>query len=658
MQSRLLIINCPSDYFVHVPMGTFGLCDYLSQKDFQVRLLNLALYDKSDVDKVLDHYLDLFRPTHVGLIFHWQETVEGVLWVGEYIKSSMDQIKVFCGGFTAGYFGENLLERCLFVDYLVKGDPEKPLELLLEGTEPSEIPNLIYRDFSGIRSNEVSYFIDQETISRISFCTLPHLYDHEVYIKAVEGKLGFPIFIGRGCAFNCRYCGGSRESFRLHSGRGKPVARSIDAVIADLKRLKEFTKKIYICYENDQGYIKALFNAMKKEESLLKTFQLNYGAWQLFDREFLKLYKDLFIFAGRDKPLFEVSPEVFDDKSRQKIKYHNLNYSIADVKENLYLINKHLGDSVKVHLFFSRYHDTAKTYPAMREEIVGIFRLKHDLFCENITNVRIQYDHLSTDVGSRYWEDYVEHAGDLDTLISATRKLKVREHYSFSVDNLCVYMPKTLSEQEILRCELLILILKTLENHFHELFHILFKYLGELFIGLIEEIVTEVYLNKPGNVFTALDNCELLNYVKLKVVQQESLLSKLPFIEDLARFEIRKVMCRRGPRPARSGYQTKRPRLNHAFISVHQHDYLDLPNFLQSLEKQGPTNLAPEKTVFIFLADDILSMTYETYRATLKAFEKGISQDEYYALMNKKGIFDTSYHKAFVGRLFQSDVLF
>lgn len=87
MQSRLLIINNPSEYFVHIPMGTFGLCDYLSQKNVEVRLLNLALYNRTDMSKVLDHYLDIFQPTHVGLTFHWQETAEGVLWAGEHIKS-------------------------------------------------------------------------------------------------------------------------------------------------------------------------------------------------------------------------------------------------------------------------------------------------------------------------------------------------------------------------------------------------------------------------------------------------------------------------------------------------------------------------------------------------------------------------------------------
>jgi hypothetical protein len=639
-------------------MGTFGLCDYLSQKNIQVKLLNLALYNKTEMGRVLDYYLDMFQPTHIGLVFHWQETAEGVLWAGEYIESHIDYVKIICGGFTAGYFGKNLLEKCQFVDYIIKGDPEKPLELLLNGSELSEIPNLIYRDSSGVLSNKVSYHIDQETISRISFCNLTYLYDHELYIAAVDKKLGFPIFIGRGCAFNCKYCGGSCVSFRLHSGRNRPVVRSINAVVSDLKLLKDFTKKIYICYENDRDYIKTLFEEMKKEKTLIKAFQLNYGAWKLFDPEFLELYKELFIFDTGNKPIFEISPEVFDDDSRQAIKHNNVSYSIKGLKENLYLINDYLGNSVNVSLFFSRYHDTAKTYFDMRKEIVGISRLKHELLCNKIINTEIFYGHLSTDVASHYWEKYVEHPRDFDTLISATRRLKAQDQYSFPVDNLCIYIPKTLSEEDIFRCELLILILRTLEKHFHELFHIMFKCIDLLTIDIIEEIIVEVYLNRPGNVFSAIDYCELLNYVKIKILQQESLFSRLPFIEELVSFLTKKARYQRRTQPIRSSYRTVQPRLNHAFISIHNHDYLDLPNFLKRLEKEGPNNLTIEKTVFIFLEDEILSMTYETYSATLKAFEKNISLDEYYELMEKKRIFDLSYHKNLVAKLFQSNVLY
>jgi hypothetical protein len=658
MQSRLLFINCPSEHFLYVPMGTFGVCDYLSRKNIPVKVLNLSLYDHREADSILKDYMNLFQPTHIGLIFHWQETAEGVLWVGEYIKSRYRHLKIITGGFTAGYFGKNLLERCQFIDYVIKGDSEKPLELLLRDTDTSEIPNLIYRDSTEIRSNAISYFINEETLSQIAFSELTYLHDYDLYIKAIEEKLGFPIFIGRGCEFNCVYCGGSRRSFTLHSERINPVVRTVDSVISDLKRLKDFTKTIYVCYENERGHIRELFGAMLKEKDLVKAFQLNYGAWQLLDNEFLDLYKHLFLLDGNRKPLFELSPEVFDDESRLKIKPHHVTYSIEDLKENISLISYHLDNNVKVSVFFSRYHDVRKTYAEMRREIAGIFRLQHDFFVNSLTNASVQYDHLSTDIASHYWEKYVEHPRDFDTLISSARRIRAQETYSFPVNNFFIYIPETLSEEDVFRCELLIEIFEMLGNNFHELFHIMIHCLEDQLVDLLEEIVTDEYTNRPGNVFASLDKYELLNFLKLHSMKRESYLSRIPFIEDLTGFSIKKAMCQRRQQPYKSFYQTDRPKINQAFISINEHDYLDLQNFLNRLKKEGPRNLTTDKTVFIFLADEILSMSYITYRSTLKKFENGFSLDDYYVLMRKKGVFTVPYHRDLIAKLFQHDVLY
>jgi len=203
----------------------------------------------------------------------------------------------------------------------------------------------------------------------------------------------------------------------------------------------------------------------------------------------------------------------------------------------------------------------------------------------------------------------------------------------------------------------LIFILKSLEKHSYEHFHILFKCLDELVIGVVEETIAEVYANRSGNLFKSLDHCELLHDLKRTITQNQSLLSRIPFIEDLTSLQIKKAMCRRTPHQTRGCYQTRRPRLNHAFISIHGHDYLDLSHFLRRLEQEGPNNLRPEKTVIIFLVDEVMSMPYETYRMTLKVFETGISLDQYYALMHQRGIFDVSYHERFLEKMFQSDVL-
>lgn len=638
-------------------MGTFGLCDYLTKQDIDVKLLNLALYDRNETASRLSYYLDLFQPTHVGIVFHWQETTEGVIEVSEYINSKRKGVDIIYGGFTAGYFGEGLLNKCEFVDYIIKGDPERPMELLLKGDKPSKIPNIIYRDKNSISSNKVSYHIDQETLAEISFSEITYLYDYDLYIKAIEEKLGFPIFIGRGCRFNCRYCGGSTLSHRLHSGRKEPVVRSIESVIKDLKRIRDFTGKIYICYENDRLYIKNLFKEIKKEKSLVKAFQLNYGAWQLFDKEFLELYRDSFILDSKEKTVFELSPEVFDDKGRQHIKQNTAPYSIQDLIENQKLVNKYFRDSVNTSIFFSRYHEVSKTYSDMKAEIIGIFRLKHIVLCNNIQNVNVCYDHLSTDVASQYWKTHMESPKDFNTLLSSIKRLNSQEYYNFPVNNLCMYIPNTLTEKDITLCEMLIAVLKAFEMYFHEMFHIVFQCLDELFIDVIEEVISEKYSLMPEKIFKTLEYSEMLSDVTKKIIKEDVLMSKVPFLEDMSDLFLKKALSMRRQKSERDYPESDHKKLNRDFISIHKHDYLDLMNFLKRLEREGAHNLIKDKTVFIFLADDIVSMPYATYSETLKAFEEGMSLKTYYDLMKKKGIFTPAYHEHLIQRLLQSNVL-
>ncbi|MDQ7788226.1 MAG: hypothetical protein RDU01_11545 [Thermodesulfovibrionales bacterium] len=655
-QPKLLIINCPSEHFLYIPMGTFGLCDYLRRKGIETRILNLSLYAHAEIHDTFDYYLNEFQPTHAGLIFHWQETAEGFFWAGEHVRSRRPDIKIIAGGFTAGYFGENLLEKCRFLDSVIQGDPERPMELLLNGAGADEIPNLIHRK-AGICSNRAKYHTDRRTLSWMSFSDLSFLYDHERYVEAIEKKLGFPVFIGRGCRHSCDYCGGSRRAFTLHSRGSKAAARSIPSVIADLRRLRDFVRTIYICYENDLTYLKDLFRAIQKEPELAKTFRLNYGAWNLPDEEFLGLYREVFAVSQEWKPVLELSPEVYDDRSREKIKQKQGEYAIEALRENIEFINTYFKDTVTISVFFSRYHSTLTTYRDMRKEIHHIFRFKHELVCRDLWNVNVSYGHLSTDVGSCYWEKYIDNPGDFETLVSGIRGLRVQEQFSFPFDNLCLYVPQRLTKEEVFKTELLIFILRVLERSFFEMFHILFSCLDELLIELIEDIIESVYKKRTGNVFRNLDHAELLDLFKSRITEKIPLSRRIPFAEDLIALHIKKVQCIRTSPHMRSGYQTERPKLNDAFISVCTQDYLNLPDFLRKL-KNGPDTLAAEITVSLFLADEIITMTYDTYRATIKEFEEGISVEEYYQLMERKKIFTHSYHKNLIAKLFQSNVLY
>lgn len=653
---RILFINPPSEFFNHVPMGTIGLCNYLNSLNIKAKILNLSLYELDDIKLHLDYYIHKFNPTHIGLILHWQEAIKGFIWTGEYLKSNYKDITLICGGFTAGYFGKNLLDRFYFIDFLIKGDPEKPVELLLKNEDNSSIPNLIFRHGNNIIENKVTYLIDELTLSNISFCDLDNLYDYDRYISILNKGLGFPLFIGRGCTNNCRYCGGSIVAFRLHSERKKPVFRTIKSIIIDLKLLKNYTNKIYICCDINRNLIKELFKAIRDDNSLRNKFILNYGAWNLLDKEFLELYKEAFHISKSEKPVIEISPEVFDDDMRKHIKSSDNYFSIDALVENIDLINSHFERNLFVSLYFSRYHETHDSYIKLKREIAEIYKLKNDFLMNNIKNIVIRYDHLSTDVGSYYWENFVDDPHDVNSLITSYKLINTHQYYSYPYNNICIYKPKNLTNEDILKIEMMIFILRLLEDNFIELFHISLRRLGRELFDIIDDIIEKEYKEKSANIFFDISYYDLLTYISEGIKKKSFFYEKIPFIEDLVKFCITKDKLKNRKEPLRISYIVDKPRLNYPLISIHENDYLNFVVLLKRMEIEK--TFAAQLTVYIFLIDEILTMPFETYKETIKRFEEGISLKEYYNLMEKNKIFNLSYHQELIKKLFESYVLY
>ncbi len=656
MSSRLLIINCSSPYFVYLPMGTFGLCDYLGRQGIEVRIINPALYTESRAREVIEEQLQDLRPTHVGLILHWQEAADGMLKTMNQVRAWNQHVPIICGGFTAGYFGEDLLKKYSGLDYIVKGDPEVPMARLLTGQSPENIPNLTYREAGVVRASASTWLIDQKTLDGLSFAKLEYLVDYDLYLEKVESKLGFPIFIGRGCVYNCDYCGGSCRAFGRHSGRRHPVARSLGSIVDDLKKLKDHTSILYICYEVDLNLVRSLFGAIRDHSDIAGHFMLNYGAWHLLDPDFLSLYKEVFKCSDSCRPLLEFSPEVYDDTNRKRIKNFKT-YTVEELVENIDLINDVLDHHVLIKVFFSRYHDTDQTLEAFKSELTGIYRLKHHLAATGRSNVKVCYDHLSTDVGSRYWEQYVANFTDFDTLLRLKGEVDTETCYRFPVDNLCFYIPENLPEAGVFRCEALIYALEGLEKNFYEFFHILFFCLGDAFMEVVEEVAVDQAAEQGPFFFKSSDFSGLILRIQDVISADPVRVSMVPFIKDLTRLNLEKTMRRELTHGFSRKISIERPRLKKEHLSIHEHDYLDLSGFLERLKKEGAANLKMQRTVYVFLQDEILAMPHATYRQTFKAFERHISLNEYYELMERQGLFSLSYHRGLIDKLFDSGIL-
>jgi len=654
MPPRLLIINCASPYFFYIPMGSFGLCDALRKEGLEARIFNPALYPEAEVRQRLFAVLDILQPTHVGLVCHWQETAHGLLTALEVVRAWDAEVVTLCGGFTASYFAEDLLRTVLELDYVVVGDPEVPVIQLLQGSPAAAIANLVWRENGAIRRSEKHWLMEQPLFDSLAFADCSCLVDAPRYFEKINTKLGFPVLLGRGCLFDCEYCGGSRHAFRLHSGRSRPVTRTLAAIIADLHRLKAQTSVLYICYENDPAFITSLFRAIGEDRELRGHFTLHYGAWHLLDAEFLALYRQAFNCTAVP-PIFEFSPEVVADHHRSAIK-RGATYGLEAMEENFRAISEAFSGRVRIEAFFSRYHP-AISIDDLKREIGAILLFKHRMIRQGLP-VHVCFDHLSTDVGSRYWEAHQKRPRNFARFLDLKARVDAGHLYPFPVDNLCLLIPAHLPSAFLVRHEALLLVLERLEHHCYELVQILLACLEERWLEVLEAVLGSWLDEQPAVVFST----ELPLGAIVEELGQRLLSSPLSypsFLADLFRFSRKKLALSQRialPKLA-SAPSGERLILDSERINIHEQDYLDLLPLLRRLQENKSNPIPYQRTAYLFLDSGIFAMSHGFYRSTLRLFEQPRTLESYFAALRNEPRIDMQQHKSLLDRLIKEDVL-
>jgi clorobiocin biosynthesis protein CloN6 len=158
--------------------------------------------------------------------------VQGAISLAERIKARRPELRVLFGGISSTYFADELV-RMPCIDMVMLGyDTHAPVDALLralkDGRSLDEVPNLAWKDASGaVRKNAFSH--KPETFA----CGV----DWSVLPEPPRKQRGLPIhemlsMQNAGCAYNCPWCGGSREAFKRVFGTKKAMARKTRDEIA------------------------------------------------------------------------------------------------------------------------------------------------------------------------------------------------------------------------------------------------------------------------------------------------------------------------------------------------------------------------------------------------------------------------------------------
>ena len=210
--------------YEYFPVGFKTLQRWLGDRGHRIEILNLSTlllrYPKLRISSVFEA-LDVRL---LGIDLHWMVHVQGSLEVARLFKIAHPDVPVIFGGISSTYYAEELI-RYPFVDMVMRGyDTHEPMHVLLEalkvGRPPRSVPNLLWKTPQGeIVDNDFSFKpdtfgcgIDWSSIpSEMPSRTLPILE-----VLSTQNA---------GCAYNCGWCGGSREAFRRVFQRKRAMAR-------------------------------------------------------------------------------------------------------------------------------------------------------------------------------------------------------------------------------------------------------------------------------------------------------------------------------------------------------------------------------------------------------------------------------------------------
>jgi len=247
--------------FTLLPAGVTGLVNLLRREGLSVRGVNYPSESFITPGFGLAEWLRHVGTPRLALIdLHWYEHSFGALDVARVCKQTLPGTSVIVGGMTASLYAREILDGFPYVDYVIRGDAEEPLRQLalqfcsgdVHARNLQSVPNLSYRAQSEVIENELSYHTPAEDMDRLDLINTEYL-DHARHYHGFqyvgrrgtflpsEGSpvLGHWLSIGRGCVYDCSYCGGGHESHRLIAGRPGLVMRSVSAVVDNLEELRD-----------------------------------------------------------------------------------------------------------------------------------------------------------------------------------------------------------------------------------------------------------------------------------------------------------------------------------------------------------------------------------------------------------------------------------
>lgn len=324
---------------MYMPIGLLAIAEFLHRNGYKTRILHLGIEKIANPYFSLQKYLKTINVKIIGLSLHWHFQSYDAIQIVREIKLLKPDIFIVLGGFTASYFYEEIINNFDSVDAIIRGDGEIPLlqlmkEIFKEKRNFYTIPNLTWRNGNKIIINKMDYSTQSENLEDLNFTNLEVLNNYFLYIQysripwfwikgfkenfnlALSKLRIFPLLITMGCPVTCSFCGGSKFSQKIISGRTGIAIRSVDKVIESMVAVKKYGYDAilinYFPFNESRSYFTKWFDGVKSKNINIDCI---VECWDLPPDWFIQLFKSTFL--NSVESLIVISPDTGSERIRK-----------------------------------------------------------------------------------------------------------------------------------------------------------------------------------------------------------------------------------------------------------------------------------------------------------------------------------------------------
>jgi hypothetical protein len=373
-----------------IPIGVVGLSNLLISMGHQVTGISVPVEKFVDKNFNLKMKIETENPDVVLIDLHWAIYSYSVIEICRLVKEIKKSIITIIGGITASIYYKEILEEFDFIDLIIKGDSEVSIKMIFESfcfknELLKNIPNISYRINDEIFHNDVVNFPNM--MDKMNYYDYDFLEHNNEFFKkqgkhkeATENMKLAWIPTGRGCIYDCSYCGGNKNLFKDIFKYKCMYPNGIDSIMQTMEKLHEKYNISCFGITHDFGifgkdFWTAIIHRIKKFN--FKPAIHNY-LFQLPDKDYIKEFIDC---TKEEETIIGIPVICGSEDDRKK------NGKLFTNNELFDFINIFINKKTKLEIYFianplygaSGFDETIKLIREIKNEYTG--KVNFDISC-------------------------------------------------------------------------------------------------------------------------------------------------------------------------------------------------------------------------------------------------------------------------------------